>query len=147
MKSLACALALAVAAWPPVRSAASPRCVPTNRFVVLSGGLVRDTLTKLVWQQQVSSTPMTRASAQSYCPSGFRLPTIKELSSLVDLTVTSGAKIDQTAFPGTPGEGFWTSTQYAASPYGNPCLWHVDFNDGGSFYDDSGGFYRVRCVR
>ena len=146
MKSLACALALTLAGWPLVRPAASPRCVPSNRFVVLSGGLVRDTLTKLVWQQQASSTPMTWASAQAYCPSGFRLPAIKELSSLVDLTVLSGPKIDQVAFPGTPAESFWTSTQHADTSSVNPSVWHVDFNDGGSWYY-SRGFYRARCVR
>jgi hypothetical protein len=82
--------------------------IPLSRFVVVSGGLVQDTLTSLVWQQQPSTTTMSLADAQTYCSSagsGFRLPTLKELLSIVDLTVTSGPPIDQTAFPNTPEVG------------------------------------------
>ena len=58
--------------------------------MVLSGGLVGDTLTNLVWQRQASTTTMTRAAAQTYCSSAgsdFRLPTLKELLSLVAISV------------------------------------------------------------
>jgi hypothetical protein len=145
---LVCALALAVAAWPLTPPFASPRCYPTTRFVVLAGGLVRDTLTQLVWQQQASSTGMNWAAAKTYCSSAgssFRLPTVKELVSLVDLTVTSGAKINQTAFPGAPAANFWTSSPSAGS---SGDAWYVNFNIGGS--SDivvSTSYVRVRCVR
>ena len=146
-RCLACALALAVAAWTPAPLLASPRCYPTTRFVVLAGGLVRDTLTQLVWQQQASSTTMNWAAAKTYCSSagsGFRLPTVKELVSLVDLAVTSGATINQTAFPGTPAEGFWTSSPWPGSPY---YAWNVNFLNGYSFVFDVGYYRRARCVR
>jgi hypothetical protein len=113
--------------------------------VVQGGGLVLDTLTQLVWQQQASSTTMTWADAKIYCSSsGFRLPTVKELFSLVDLTVTSGAMINQTAFPGTPAESFWTSSPYGGS---SSLAWGVNFVNGFSGYGGVGYNLRVRCVR
>ena len=142
---LACAFALALATWTLGRAAAAPRCYPNQRFVVLSGGLVSDNLTKLAWQQQASPTTMTWAAAQTYCPSGFRLPAVKELVSIVDLTVAwPGPTIDQTAFPSTPAEAFWTSSPYTAVS-GN--AWHVNFGVGQSLYDGVGSYDRVRCVR
>jgi hypothetical protein len=101
-----------------VRCVRGARCYPTVRFAVLDGGLVRDTLTELVWQQQGSSTMMTWADAQSYCSSlvsggsGFRLPTLRELNSLVDLTLTSEPAIDNTAFPNAGPRAYWTSSPY-----------------------------------
>lgn len=99
-----------------VRCVRGARCYPTKRFAVLEGGLVRDTLTGLVWQQQGSSTMMSWADAQSYCSSlgtpgaGFRLPTLKELDSLVDPTLPAGPSLDSTAFSGTGTSRYWTSS-------------------------------------
>jgi hypothetical protein len=139
-----------------VRCVRGSRCYPVNRFVVLDGGLVRDTLTKLTWQRQASPTVMSWSYAQAYCScagSGFRLPTVKELASIMDATVTSGATIDQTVFPSTPAVAFWTSSPYVGPPSayagssGN--AWEVDFSSGYSYYDDlSNVSYgaRARCV-
>ncbi len=104
-----------------------------------------DTLTKLVWQQQASTATMTWAVAKTYCPSGFRLPTVKELVSIVDLTVASpGPTIDQTAFPGTPAEGFWTSSPSVGS---SGDAWYVNFGNGRQIFTVVGSYPRVRCVR
>jgi hypothetical protein len=124
-----------------VRCVRGSRCYPTSRFVALDGGLVRDTLTNIVWQQQVSTTHMTWSEAQTYCSSlgaGFRLPTIKELESILDLTRAN--PIYQTAFASTPGESFWTSS----------AAWDIDFRS--STYGNSGTInvdskILVRCVR
>ena len=133
-----------------VRCVSGSRCYPVNRFVVVSGGLVHDTLTNLVWQQQTSTATMSLADAQTYCSSaglGFRLPTLKELLSIVDHTVTSGPPIDQTAFPNTPEEGFWSSPPCG----GSPCPeWGVFFGEssGGTFFDIGLSTHlRTRCVR
>jgi len=153
-------IALAVAGLPLRPPAAAPRCYPTNRFVVQSGGTVKDTLTSLVWQQDGSGTragcsgsgqlTCTWAEAQAYCSglalggySDWRLPTVKELSSIVDFTV-AGPAINQTAFPSTPADRFWTSSPYAGSS-GN--AWNVSFLLGDSSSYDVGNDYRVRCVR
>jgi hypothetical protein len=142
---IACALSVFLATWPRGRIEAEPRCYPIKRFAAPSGGVVRDDLTGLNWQQQASPTSMTWAAAQDYCPSGFRLPTVKELSSIVDFAVAPpGPAIDQTAFPGTPAEGFWTSSPYAGlAGY----AWLVLFTDGYSSYVGATNNCRVRCVR
>ena len=83
-------------------------------------------------------------AAQTYCSLGYRLPTLRELLSLVDLTVTSAATINQTAFPHTPTEFFWASSPYVPSP-GN--VWGVFFGQGGAVSDAVGDNSRARCVR
>ncbi len=140
-----------------VRCVQGSRCYPTSRFVALTGGVVQDTLTGLIWQQDGSGTRTgcsgvdnllcTWAEAQAYCAnvgSGFRLPTIKELMSIVDFTVTSGATINQTAFPNAPAEQFWTSTPCADV---SSCAWYVVFGNGDNWTSDVSSAYRVRCVR
>jgi len=130
-----------------VRCVRGSICYPSSRFVVLSGGLVQDTLTNLVWQQQASATTMTWTAAQTYCSnagSGFRLPTLKELLSIVDLTVASPGPTINPAFPNTPAEAFWTSSPYAES---SGWAWFVDFLDGSSGGNPVGHLFRMRCVR
>jgi hypothetical protein len=143
-KYVACLVALAVVVWPHPRAGAAARCYPAERFKTLDDQWVRDTLTKLVWQRQASATTMTWTAAKSYCTSaGLRLPTVKELFSLVDLTVAQ-PHIDSKAFPNTPAEAFWTS-----SPAAGYCdaAWSVDFHDGRWFVNQDPVTYRVRCVR
>ncbi len=142
-RHLACALAVATATWLSVPTGAMPRCYPTQRFEVIDNQLVRDTLTKLVWQRQASSDYMILADAQAYCPAGFRLPTERELSSIVDFTVAEpGPTIDPAAFPNTPATGFWTSSPPFSSSSDGRC---VRFSDGLS--SNCVGYYYVRCVR
>ena len=118
------------------------RCYPTTRFLAREDGLVLDTLTRLLWQQQVSKTTMKWQDAASYCDSmGLRLPTVRELRSILNLTVASGAKIDQTAFPSTPADWFWTSAGGPSSP------WFVLFSNGYSFSSPDLDLAWVRCVR
>jgi hypothetical protein len=136
-----------------VRCVAGSRCYPTSRFVASSSGLITDTLTNLVWQQQASTTDMTWDDAKTYCAatgSGFRLPTLKELESLVDLTVTAEPTINQTSFPNTPGDAFWTSSPYVPplAPNTNPEAWSVFFSSGvPQRYDKTYNYVAARCVR
>jgi hypothetical protein len=143
----------------PVRCVRGSRCYPKARFVVIGGGLVRDMLTALVWQQQASVAKMTWADAQNYCSSlgeGFRLPTLKELDSLVDPTVTSGPSLDKTAFPNNGTGALWTSSPYRgvyASSSGDAHF--GDFTKIEPYFCDNGfqnwisvvGSIQVRCVR
>jgi hypothetical protein len=141
-----------------VRCVRGSRCYPKSRFVVLDGGLVQDTLTGLVWQQRGSTSAMTWADALTYCPSsgsGFRLPTVKELDSLVDPTLPSGPSLDTTAFPSTGTKRYWTSSPLG--PGGTPSDWAFfgDFSSADSNTCDVGAAntapvgYKlmVRCVR
>jgi formylglycine-generating enzyme required for sulfatase activity len=120
---------------------------PAGRYTT-SGGTVYDTKTKLTWQQAVPSTPYTWDGAKTYCAglnlagTGWRLPTVKELQTIVDDSRTSPA-IDTTAFPATPSDYFWSSSTSAGSSIG----WFVVFD-----YGYTGNLSRfialdVRCVR
>jgi hypothetical protein len=133
-----------------VRCVSGSRCLPKTRFAVLENQLVQDQLTGLVWQQVPSRTEMTWVDAGAYCPTvgqGFRLPTVRELESLVDLTpARKEPKIDTTAFPDLPGRAgaFWTSTPYVISP---GAAWMVYLMGGVSIVEDTGNRFWVLCVR
>jgi hypothetical protein len=126
---------------------------PANRYVV-SAGTVYDTKTKLTWQQTPTTTMYQWNDAIAYCASasvsaalggtGWRLPTIKELQTLIDFTQATNPMIDHTAFPGTASGGWWSSTPATAS---SSEAWAVFFYGG-----DTGTIERVygsavRCVR
>jgi len=91
----------------------------------------------------------TWSEAQSYCAGltldglGWRLPTLAELQSIVDLAMpVPGPRINKTAFPNTPPTWFWTS-----SPAADGATWYVFFYDGSSNNHFAGNSGRVRCVR
>lgn len=85
------------------------------------------------------------ASALARTKSGWRLPNIKELSSLVDSSQWEPA-IDNIAFPNTPGWLYWSSSPSAG---GNGAVWTVNFISGevDSSPDPSAGDNLVRLVR
>jgi hypothetical protein len=101
---------------------------------------IRDYQTGLYWLRQ-PSTKGDYASAQQYCAAAnvlgytYRLPTYKELLSLVDedphleydpLSGTDKLRyIDPNAFPGTPADVFWS---LSATSGGKVKV--VDFGDG-----------------
>jgi len=70
----------------------------------IADGQVTDPATGLTWQQGFSAAEMTAAAAPSYCAGldldghSWRLPSIKELATLVDEDRVSPA-IDVSAFP------------------------------------------------
>jgi len=75
----------------------------------------------------------------------WRLPTRKELISLVDNSVASpGPTVDSNWFPNTQGSRFWTSSPYA---YNTTLAWHVYFGDGNVAAHFKFLTYRVRLVR
>lgn len=123
---------------------------PAGRYTI-ANGTVYDTKTALTWQQAVSSSTYTQAAAATYCATlglngaVWRLPTIKELATIVDDSVSSpGPTIDSTAFPATPGDYFWASTSYAgASGFG----WFVNFYYGDPSYFAVTNTHYARCVR
>ena len=99
-----------------------------ERFkVVLGGAAVLDNETGLVWEQSPDANPRTWANALSYCVDktvgsrrGWRLPTIQELSSLMDPTVTNPS------FP--PGHPFATTL---IQPYPNGAeIWSANTKQG-----------------
>lgn len=116
----------------------------------VSGNMVVDNNTGLVWQRDDSPATNPYASAQSYCDAlvldGFtnwRLPTEHELLGIVDWG-QPGIAI-HAAFTGTNANWYWSQTPAG----GNILLWHrgVNYDRGTSTYLDNGTYYQARCVR
>jgi hypothetical protein len=123
---------------------------PVGTYADNHDGTVTDNVTGLVWEQPISAISLAQAGAISYCTgmgTGWRLPTVLELASLVDLTVAfPGPAINQVSFPGTPSALFWTSSPLAGgSPPNN--AWYVDFSRGFANTSDTSRAFPVRCVR
>jgi Protein of unknown function (DUF1566) len=86
---------------------------------------------------------LARATAQAGT-AGWRLPNVKELSSIVDIS-RKGPAIDTAAFPATPSSWFWTSSPYVGN---QNFTWDVHFNIGAVVYSNYRGYtYHVRLVR
>lgn len=117
-----------------------------------SGGIVTDTRTGLDWQQVMEMTG-TEADAVDYCASldlggtGWRLPSMKELETIVDDSRYKPAIDPIFSFFGTASSSWRT---WSSSPlYGleQAYGWFVDFTDGSAWYQylvEKGG---IRCVR
>lgn len=115
-------------------------------YVDNGNGTVTDQITGLVWQRLASGAKYRQADAARYCPTQgpqWRLPTRLELVSLVDFTVASPGPTINQAFPGTPGEVFWTSSPAAGHPNSG---WGVSFEIGYADFDDLADPARLRCV-
>jgi hypothetical protein len=128
---------------------------PPGRYTV-AGGIVYDTKTKLTWQQAVPATTYTWSDAMTMCSTlnlggtGWRLPTVKELMTIYDVTQPTSPAIDSTAFPGTPAGHFWSSTPLAYKVNSVSYAWNVDFvayggADNGTPVSSATGY--ARCVR
>jgi hypothetical protein len=127
---------------------------PDGRYTI-SANTVYDTKTKLTWQRSVlsTSTQYEWAGAKAYCKGlsldggGWRLPTIKELETIIDFSQSFPPLIDSTAFPLTPAyySYFWSSTPSLGA---DASAWMVNFSYG-SVSDAGvvGNSFYVRCVR
>jgi hypothetical protein len=106
------------------------------------GVTVADSKTTLTWKRCVegmnwdgtscTGTPATFThdgalqQAASQAGAGWRLPNVKELSSIVDKTAVNPA-IDSVTFPATPASIFWSSSPFVTLP---SSAWVVDFGVG-----------------
>ena len=115
-----------------VRAVRGSPYVKSNSFAVKNDETVLDLETHLTWQVETQG-PMTWKEALLYCQnlslSGFndwRLPSVNELSSIVDLSRYSPA-INDSIFTHTQSDYYWTSTTTDFSGYG---AWSVHFSDG-----------------
>ncbi len=130
-------------------------------FIDNGNGTVMDLTTNLMWQQcsaglsgadcatGSATTYVWDPDALSYCQSlslgGFsdwRLPKIKELQSIADLTRITPA-ISTTYFPNTQSSSYWSST----SLVGSTQAWFMVFDQGYTSHDFKTNAYYVRCVR
>ena len=107
-------------------------------FANNGNGTITDTTTGLMWQQQDDGITKTWENAIKYCESlslagydDWRLPNIKELSSIVD-TSTYNPAADITYFPMdmTTTTNRWWSSTYNPGDAHYQYVYSVDFYDG-----------------
>ncbi len=132
-----------------VRCVRSPDDEAPMGELVVDDAVVEDTATQLHWQQAGLSTLYEWNAATAYCNTldapgdGWRLPTLKELHTLIDETRENPAA-DSNAFPGVAAGYYWTSS----TPRGFPSLaWTVGFDRGLDVFRGPPGTAFVRCVR
>lgn len=116
-------------------------------------GTISDNVTGLTWQKD-STTYATFASALNACKTnnanlpgtGWRLPNIREIESLIDYSV-GYPSINNTYFPNTADDYYWSSTTYKLAGHDEGQAWVIDFTDGSQLklLKSMGNFYR--CVR
>jgi Protein of unknown function (DUF1566) len=106
-------------AGPPTAPAAA---APPARYTVPGDGTVVDNVTQLTWQQAPDAGAVALEQATAACSSlvlagmsGWRLPTSKELVSVLDFEAPQDEPYpNPTAFPGGAfAIGYWSSTQAA----------------------------------
>jgi len=134
-----------------VRCVKSPEtdAAPATRELVVAEDTVSDPATRLTWRRGALPAMTTVEEAAAACaalPSeqgAFRLPTIKELHTLVDERRIKTA-IDPLAFPDTASSYFWTSSAVMGFPQ---YAWMVSFTDGSDRWVPAETTGDTRCVR
>ena len=113
-------------------------------------GIVTDTSSQLMWQDDAIGTDTTWQNAIERCEtltlgsySDWRLPNINELKSIVDRSKVYPAIV--TGFVNTSSSGYyWSSTTYEGH---KSRAWGVGFYGGGVGNGPKGNSGYVRCVR
>jgi len=143
--------AVAIAASVAAGMSLSRADAPPGRYT-MTASAVFDTATGLTWERLPAATTYTFAQAQTYCAdlytpdfSDWRLPSIKELQTLVDES-RAAPTMDLTAFPGAPSANVWSSSSIVLQSGDH---WVIDFNTGvtptGQAAQVASAY--VRCVR
>lgn len=116
----------------------------------LNGEVVRDTISQLEWQRTPDSAARTWQDALAYCAGltlqgdGWRLPSLKELLTLVDSAQRMPA-IQRKTFLFTQPDRYWTSSEYLD---GRDIAHQVEFQLGESVITGStADQHYVRCTR
>ena len=91
-----------------------------------------------------SSFKHEQALAHTRDQSGWRMPNVKELASLSDLSLSSGARIGATAFPGAGANAVWASSPRTGLTH---YAWFVSFDDGFIYDTNRTVSIAVRLVR
>jgi hypothetical protein len=115
-----------------------PAVPPANQYTALSADEVQDNYTKLIWQRDGGASGLiTWDAAVQYCATltlggnTWRLPTVRELATLVDENQVAPA-INRTMFPNTKygarsNNWYWASHHQRNS---TTVSWGLNFDDG-----------------
>ncbi len=113
--------------------------------------LIHDTSTSLLWQDNVDTKELqiTYYEADDYCSKlvvgsqkDFRLPTLKELLTIVDYNRFKPAIVE--GFTSTSNEVYWSSTRFVDD---SDKVWAVNFRDAKTDIIAKSYDRRVRCVK
>jgi len=121
-------------------------------YKYVGSGAITSSCCGLVWQEETAPGKYSWHDANEFCRtlsllgSGWRLPSIAELFSLVELSDESHTlpTINAEAFSDTVREVYWSSSPSSDS---GQAAWTVNFRDGTSNETDHEDPQRVRCVR
>lgn len=126
-----------------------------SRFTVLTdfgGAAVRDNETGLVWEQSPETKTMNWTTARFQCTSrkiggrmGWRLPSVHELASLVDPSVSPGPTIPAGhPFSNVQAAHYWSASAFTGKP---THAWNVGFVMGMVHDIKIKDSHNVWCVR
>jgi hypothetical protein len=141
---------------------AAQKSTTKNYAILDNGNEVLDTQTGLIWRRCIEGMKWDGKTCSGYPFGGmlveslqraasearvtgknWRLPNIKELGSLVDMSQPNLA-IDLTIFPNTPNDQMWSSSPYALDAFFG---WAVHFYYGASYYTYLEDIGMMRLVR
>jgi hypothetical protein len=128
----------------------------SQRFVVLSAfnnDAVLDKETGLVWEKSSQSTVVSLSNARLTCANkavggrkGWRLPSLPELASLVDPSITAPGPTLPSSHPfmAVQSANYWSASAHTDNP---TLMWGVDFNNGVVLSVSKSFDQRSWCVR
>jgi len=121
---------------------------PSDHLKIQTEHTVKDTFRGYVWQKSDDGHRRTWVDAKTYCNNldldgytGWRLPTIDELQTIINYTVWNPA-LSTEVMNGRLGF-YWSSSTYAKLP---TYAWSVFFRNGRVDYTNKDGGMFVRCV-
>jgi len=119
-----------------------------NASFIKSTDVVKDTISKVEWQDKDLAAPMKWQAAIDYCHSSslagyndWRLPNINELKSIVS-RVKYPAIVPE--FTQINSSSFWSSTTDLNE---NKQVWTIYFGEGTVSSSNKNYNYHVRCIR
>ena len=126
-----------------------------SRFTILSAfgdAAVRDDETGLVWEKTLETTEVSWTDARAACADkdvggrkGWRLPSIFELASLMDLSMRTGPTLPLGhPFTNVQTDVYWSATTIAGDP---KSAWIVFFDTGKVTYSFKTITFHAWCVR
>jgi len=122
-------------------------------MVYLGANTIEDYETGLEWQDNYDAKTIKRdwQGAKDYCQgltlggsSDWRLPTIKELQSIVNIKRHDPAIKKSFKYVSVSSKDYWSSSEDVS---GAKYAWEVNFYDGSTYNGSKSNEYFVRCVR